>query len=632
MSDTENVTVETVAEETEAEIEVDEINADTLSKLGLFHANLPDIPNKSAAELKAFFDHIPRNILIPKINEIIAKLRTISASLKENVEITNEEFELLYFILNEKIEIEDYGGTETRSSNDFLVIENQDMSICRDGLSIGLDDMLKDKLPAKELINPFLPCDLNSLTAIEEAVKTYGEEDTESIPLLALVSESFVYEGFPNELTTEGLAAAVYLCKSADGYVIKGLNESCEKTWSLTEFIEGDVLLLEWLETLGFMQDEIYVYFGDAYFYYHVFLSGYVSKIFTETDFRRSAYSKKQMKKLFYDIEQSDRLLAKKANADDVFTKKESEILLNGKANAMDFLKINQAYIKDGKVIGNNGTKSTTAKYIGVDMKYQPYSGKIKFGFTDNKSHLNTVLIILTKLGNQTTQNITHGSIHIGVSVSGVSIEYFDGVPEYVTETDAEGNEVFVYDKYGEKQKAYGPLKTLYKHTFATKLEPNTTYELSFEMVQQRYVRLTFPMADANGVKTYEWYSNSSDTRYDAIWEALAGRYMIFEQFSQTEESTRGYFVGWEAVAPQYMLDVKDENGNVLHKGYLTAKKEYSDAVKKYLADGTTFDTNALTEWSDKYELYSLKHEFNDSFDGELISAPTGQVYSLFNR
>ena len=291
--------------------------------------------------------------------------------------------------------------------------------------------------------------------------------------------------------------------------------------------------------------------------------------------------------------------------------------------------RFDQAYIRDGKIVCNDGNNSSgkTARYIGVDMKYTPYRGKIKFGFTDTDATDCSLLLILSNKGCNDTQYITHGSIHIGVSAVGVSIQYFDGT--YTYKTDSNGN--YSLDGDGVKIKNFN-CKELYYHTFANKLTANKTYELSFEMVQERYVRINFPAANKNGSKKYDWYSNSSDTRYDEIWAPLAGRYIIFEHFYTNATAARGYYVAWEATAPEYMTDVKDEDGNVIHKGYLTAKKEFTTAAQAYNKDGTPIETNALTDWKDEYELCVLKHDFGNSLDGELIASPTGQVYHLFNN
>lgn len=289
-----------------------------------------------------------------------------------------------------------------------------------------------------------------------------------------------------------------------------------------------------------------------------------------------------------------------------------------------DFSKINQAYIKDGKItcnVGNN-TSGKTARYIGVDMKYLPFSGKINFGFTDNTTADSTVLMILTKLGCQKSTDITHGAVHIGVSPLGVTIEYYDGSYTYRTADD----ETFVLNSEGVKIKDHNP-KTLKTHTFATPLKANTTYSLSFQMVNKRHLQITFP----DGAK-YDWYSNSTDTRYDEIWDAFAGQYMIFEEFYPHDSNQRGYYVSWEAIAPEYMLDETDDSDNIIHKGYITAYREHVTAVQAYLANGTPIETDALQDWEDENELYILKHDFTKSLDGELTTAPSGQVYHLFNN
>ena len=51
--------------------EINEINVDALTLSKRFHSDLPDVPGKSAKEMKEFFDYIPKSVIIPKINELI---------------------------------------------------------------------------------------------------------------------------------------------------------------------------------------------------------------------------------------------------------------------------------------------------------------------------------------------------------------------------------------------------------------------------------------------------------------------------------------------------------------------------------------------------------------------------------
>lgn len=55
---------------------LDKINVSALEAEDRFHSNQADVPGKTAADMKAFMDYIPRQVLIPKINEIIDETYT----------------------------------------------------------------------------------------------------------------------------------------------------------------------------------------------------------------------------------------------------------------------------------------------------------------------------------------------------------------------------------------------------------------------------------------------------------------------------------------------------------------------------------------------------------------------------
>ena len=50
---------------------IEKINDEALLTEGKYHVTQPDVPQKSAQEIKEFFDHIPREVIIPKVNEIV---------------------------------------------------------------------------------------------------------------------------------------------------------------------------------------------------------------------------------------------------------------------------------------------------------------------------------------------------------------------------------------------------------------------------------------------------------------------------------------------------------------------------------------------------------------------------------
>ena len=50
---------------------VAKINDTELFNQNRFHANQPDVPGKTAQEMKEFMDYVPRQVLIPKVNELV---------------------------------------------------------------------------------------------------------------------------------------------------------------------------------------------------------------------------------------------------------------------------------------------------------------------------------------------------------------------------------------------------------------------------------------------------------------------------------------------------------------------------------------------------------------------------------
>lgn len=50
---------------------VEKINTAELETEKRFHANQADVPGKSAQEMKEFMDYIPRQVIIPKVNELV---------------------------------------------------------------------------------------------------------------------------------------------------------------------------------------------------------------------------------------------------------------------------------------------------------------------------------------------------------------------------------------------------------------------------------------------------------------------------------------------------------------------------------------------------------------------------------
>ncbi len=55
---------------------IDRIDTTNTAVSNCFHSRQPDVPNKNAAEMKDFFDAMPKKVLIPKINEVIDELNS----------------------------------------------------------------------------------------------------------------------------------------------------------------------------------------------------------------------------------------------------------------------------------------------------------------------------------------------------------------------------------------------------------------------------------------------------------------------------------------------------------------------------------------------------------------------------
>ncbi len=53
---------------------IDKINTETVK--AYYHESLPDMPGKSADEMKAFFDAMPKKVLIPKLNELVDEINS----------------------------------------------------------------------------------------------------------------------------------------------------------------------------------------------------------------------------------------------------------------------------------------------------------------------------------------------------------------------------------------------------------------------------------------------------------------------------------------------------------------------------------------------------------------------------
>lgn len=55
---------------------IDRIDTTNSAVSECFHSRQPDVPNKNAAEMKEFFDSMPKKVLIPKINEVVDELNS----------------------------------------------------------------------------------------------------------------------------------------------------------------------------------------------------------------------------------------------------------------------------------------------------------------------------------------------------------------------------------------------------------------------------------------------------------------------------------------------------------------------------------------------------------------------------
>ena len=268
-----------------------------------------------------------------------------------------------------------------------------------------------------------------------------------------------------------------------------------------------------------------------------------------------------------------------------------------------DYSKFTQAYIKDGRLVCNDTTADDqeTAKYIGADVKYPVKYAEIKFGFTgDTEKDSASVLLILSNRGNTLKHHITHGSIHIGVTPTSAGIQFF-------------------WDNTSV-------LHTIQSRTFKQPLQPNTEYSLKFEYyvhasqveTDEYCIKVTFPDGTYYNFKPTDAKTfNLGGTNYNAfeILNALNGRYIMFEHFYDNPSTVRGYYTSWCASAPENMA-------------------EFMEAYRQrlmYDLDKTKGNANATVEYTYTHDVQYLRHKFaNQTFDGALPPAQTGQTYTLF--
>lgn len=310
--------------------EINEINVDALTLSKRFHSDLPDVPGKSAKEMKEFFDYIPKSVIIPKINELINFLKEKDISEKENQEILDSIIDSIRTELTEKVVIPDYDGIENRSDNDSLCLVNQDMSLYKEPNFTNEEHIQSGLFPADEYIAPFLPCDLQTKLEVIEAVQT---EQQVRIPLFALVKETFDFTNWiPSGLSEEsGIIATIYICNDEECYIEANCN-GFQKLWSIEQLLNGEIKLLDWINSLG-VNDELFIHFGEAYFYQNYFTNGYISKIITEADLQRAGFCKKV---------ETDEIFKSKADSENVYSKNETynkteiDKLLENKANSAD--------------------------------------------------------------------------------------------------------------------------------------------------------------------------------------------------------------------------------------------------------------------------------------------------------
>lgn len=268
----------------------------------------------------------------------------------------------------------------------------------------------------------------------------------------------------------------------------------------------------------------------------------------------------------------------------------------------VDFSKFNQAYVRNGRLICNDGNASDneTAKYIGADVKYPVSYAEIRFGFTGNDDQA-SVLLILSKRGNTLKHHITHGSLHIGVTPTNAAIQFF-------------------WDNTSV-------LHTIQSRTFKQPLQPNTEYSLKLEYfvhanqvdTGEYCIKITFPDGTyytyrPTDTKTF----NLGGTNYNAfeIINALNGRYIMFEHFYDNPSTIRGYYTSWLASAPENMA-------------------EYIEAYRQrlmYDLDKTKGNQYAIQEYTYTHDMQYLRHDFATCSDGTLLPAQTGQTYTLFSH
>lgn len=73
---------------------INKISDTELSQQKRFHADQDDVPGKSAQDMKVFMDYVPRNVIIPKVNEVIETLENDTYRKEDTYNKTEAESQL----------------------------------------------------------------------------------------------------------------------------------------------------------------------------------------------------------------------------------------------------------------------------------------------------------------------------------------------------------------------------------------------------------------------------------------------------------------------------------------------------------------------------------------------------------
>jgi hypothetical protein len=142
---------------------IDKIHDGALNK----HANNPDVPNLSAAELKAFFDQ-PAEVLMEKINEIIGEDGGFE-EIKSLGELTQQFMFLANDVMNNKSEFDDFKLMEFEELKKRVGEQDEAMQAAqeeRHAMQNDLEKQKEDNENAKKYVDSLRELELENMRGV----------------------------------------------------------------------------------------------------------------------------------------------------------------------------------------------------------------------------------------------------------------------------------------------------------------------------------------------------------------------------------------------------------------------------------------------------------------------------------